>query len=479
MPQALLALVAWTLFAFAGAYRWTLVPTALLALALAVAARPPLLAAGRRTLDGALLACLAGVALQMVPLPAALRDRLSPCAAAVDRALSFAPAPDRLVPLSLDPAATAWALAAAVTLVVVFWSARAIVERHGLRAVSRGVAWLGIVLSVVVFVQRFSSPHHIYGFWAPIARTATPTPFGPYVNRNDLATWLLLAVPLVFGYAAARTVPRLRGGAGAAALERALDARTVLLAGAVMLMMATLVASLSRSGLAAILAALATLFALGRRQLRGTGSGALAAVAVTLLLLTLPFTDTAALGARLGDTLPGDVGGRVAIWRDSWRMARDFAATGLGAGAFARGMLAYQRAPLAIFFNHAHNEYLQMLAEGGLLVAVPAAVALASGLRQAVRKLREDQDALFWFRSGAVSGLVAVAIQSVWDTGLRMPANGVLFAVVAAIAVHDAPDRSRRPPAGRCPDAAPGSDADGRAGRTAPAGAAALEPDHL
>jgi hypothetical protein len=34
--------------------------------------------------------------------------------------------------------------------------------------------------------------------------------------------------------------------------------------------------------------------------------------------------------------------------------------------------------------------------------------------------------------------MLAVAVQSVWDTGLRMPANAVLFALLAAIALHDA-----------------------------------------
>jgi hypothetical protein len=41
-----------------------------------------------------------------------------------------------------------------------------------------------------------------------------------------------------------------------------------------------------------------------------------------------------------------------------------------------------------------------------------------------------------WPRIGSLAGLMAVAVQGLWETGLRMPANGVLFAVVAAIAVH-------------------------------------------
>ena len=52
------------------------------------------------------------------------------------------------------------------------------------------------------------------------------------------------------------------------------------------------------------------------------------------------------------------------------------------------------------------------------------------------RRLREDRSDGFWIRAGAVSGLTGVMVQSVWETGLRMPANGLLFAVLCGIAVH-------------------------------------------
>ena len=40
-------------------------------------------------------------------------------------------------------------------------------------------------------------------------------------------------------------------------------------------------------------------------------------------------------------------------------------------------------------------------------------------------------------------GLVAVAVQSLWEPVLRMPANGVLIAVAAAILLHRPPGRRR------------------------------------
>jgi O-antigen ligase len=100
-------------------------------------------------------------------------------------------------------------------------------------------------------------------------------------------------------------------------------------------------------------------------------------------------------------------------------------------------MLAYQQGSRLFFFNHAHDEYLQLLAEGGLIVAVPAAIGMLGGLVAMFRAMGADRTSIFWLRAGALAGIVAVAVQSIWDTGLRMPANGILFATIAALALHE------------------------------------------
>ena len=116
-------------------------------------------------------------------------------------------------------------------------------------------------------------------------------------------------------------------------------------------------------------------------------------------------------------------------------------------GAFERAMLVYQQSSRLLFFNHAHNEYLQLLAEGGLLVAVPVGCAVLVGIRAAWHRLSSDDTPIFWLRAGALGGMTAVAVQNVWDTGLRMPANAALFAIVAAMALHA--DRRTVPAVGR------------------------------
>jgi len=80
---------------------------------------------------------------------------------------------------------------------------------------------------------------------------------------------------------------------------------------------------------------------------------------------------------------------------------------------------------------------LQILSEGGIGLAIAVAVAIGAGVVTAVRRIRADRTPVYWIRAGAVSGALAIAVQSVWETGLRMPANAVLFAVCCAAALAD------------------------------------------
>jgi O-antigen ligase len=432
--------------AFAGAYRWTLVPLIAGAAWLAASVAPRPWRGNHRALDLTLAVCLAAIAVQLVPLPAFLRERLSPAADAVENQL-FLPGADatsRLArPISLDPESTAWALAVGLVLVAIYWSARTIFEREsGLRTIGRVLAWAGLVVSAAAFVAHRTAPRLIYGFWAPITRSDNPTPYGPFVNRNHFATWLLLAIPLVGGYAISRLSSR--GADRPFDPEAVLDARMVWLVGSVCLMTAALLSSMSRSGIVGLAVALVLLVALAGGRISLGRLGWLVMAIALLLSAATAYVNVPGLLSRLDDAVPSGLGGRATIWSETWPMAMDFARTGLGVGAFERGMLVYQQSPRSIFFNHAHNQYLQVLVEGGLLLLIPSLLALFVGLREAVLRLRRDKTPMFWMRAGAVSGLAAVCVQSVWEVGLRMPANAVLFAIAAAVATYEAAPTLRR-----------------------------------
>ena len=100
---------------------------------------------------------------------------------------------------------------------------------------TRGVTWLGLALTVLVAVQRATSPKLLYWYFQPL--NAGASPYGPFVSRNALASWLAMAVPLVIGYAVARHRSEARTGLGIAARAEAIDSTQLWLVGAACLMM--------------------------------------------------------------------------------------------------------------------------------------------------------------------------------------------------------------------------------------------------
>ena len=398
-------------------------------------------------LDASLLAGLAVAGAQLVPLPGAMRARVSPHAVQIDQALRLDGGVSAAAaqPLSIDPESTAWAVALAAAYIALFFCARSIFARGGVRTVSRGIAWMGLGLCALVALQRATSPSMLYWYFRPLDAGASP--YGPFVSRNALATWLAMAAPIAIGYAVARDRSDRRVAGGIAARIEAMDSTQLWLAAAACVMTGTVFASTSRAGILGVTLGLLAFVAVSRARIRRGGVAVWTLVALAgIAAAALMFGDFGALAMRLQETTESGVWGRRAIWRDSWRMAQDFWIAGVGAGAFAKGMLLYQQGSRLFFFNHAHNEYLQLVAEGGVLVAVPAAIALIAFAVVITGHLRSDRTPIFWIRAGAVAGIVAVAVQSLWDTGLRTPANGALFAVIAAIGCHAPRATERRRP---------------------------------
>jgi O-antigen ligase len=355
------------------------------------------------------------------------------------------------LPISIVPIHTFEALGIFAGAVLLFWTCRQICETGtGLGRIIRAIAVIGLVGSIAAIVQRSQSRELLYGIWPPLDAGARP--YGPFVNRNHFATWVVMACPLVFGYllarAPARPPSRLLSQRVVDALKQ-LGKMRIWLVASVCVMALALVISASRSGLIALMCAIVV-----SMLLRKAGTGAAVrrwtlVQAALLVLVALSFANFDALVDRVDETLrPADVGrGRWAIWADAARVVRDFALTGTGAGTFGTGVTVYQTAEPGYSIGNAHNHYLQLAAEGGMLVGVPAALCVIAFVVLCRRRLKEDVTRDYLVRAGAVSGIAAVFLQSFWETGLRMPANAMLLAVLAAVATHSSAVSAAHPSA--------------------------------
>jgi hypothetical protein len=63
---------------------------------------------------------------------------------------------------------------------------------------------------------------------------------------------------------------------------------------------------------------------------------------------------------------------------------------------------------------------------------------LIAGATAAARRLSADRTPLFCMRAGAACGMLGLGVQNLWEMTLRVPANGALFAILAAVALHEA-----------------------------------------
>jgi O-antigen ligase len=399
---------------------------------LSVAVRPQIARDSEKWLDVALAACLVAILVELIPLPPAVRLAISPAAADIDSSLRLDGAAAAR-PLSIAPAATIVSLMLAGSFVLLFWSARSMFRRGGVRVVTRSVTWLALVLAAVGMMQHLTAPGLMYWAW-PTPRGVRP--FGPFMNHSDFASWLIMALPLIAGY----TLARIQSREHTSAPRRIhIDASTIWLVVALCLVAASLVVGLSRSGLIGGVAGLAVFAWLASRRMPRRTRATFLFAHLLVIFVAAAYANPRAFSSRISETIALGLGPRRAVWHETWPMVRDFWATGVGAGAYQQAMVVYQQSPRVFYFNHAHNEYLQLVAEGGLLVAIPLLCALAAAVSRIRARLTADHSAAFSIRAGAVGGLVAIAVQSIWETGLRIPANGLLFAVLAAIAIAEPP----------------------------------------
>jgi O-antigen ligase len=294
--------------------------------------------------------------------------------------------------------------------------------------------------------QKSLSDRYLYGFWElEVGRT----PFGPFVNRNHFAGWMVMALPLALALLVAGIDQGIRGlkrGWRHKVLWFASPEanRLILVAAAVVLMALSLMLTMSRSGMTAFALAMVITGWFVARSGRSRSRRITAAACVGLLvLIAVLWAGPDVVASRFAAADWGEFNNRKGAWIDAWGVVRDFPFAGTGLNTYWAAALFYQRHEMAYFFEQAHNDYLQLAAEGGLLVAVPALVCLALFVRDVRRAMRGDRSGTAeWLRAGAVASLIAIAFQETVDFSLQMPGNAALFAVVCAIALHR-PTRAR------------------------------------
>ena len=131
--------------------------------------------------------------------------------------------------------------------------------------------------------------------------------------------------------------------------------------------------------------------------------------------------------------------GRIVVWRRTLQMIADYPLLGSGPGTYATIFTQYQPPGILHRYYMAHNDYLHFVSETGLLVLVIMGWLTIIVYRFGLKKLAHPSRLVRASTLGALSGISALLLYSVSDFNLHIPANAVLFSVLAAIVVSPPP----------------------------------------
>lgn len=308
---------------------------------------------------------------------------------------------------------------------------------------------LGILVHAIIVVAAASAlfgiarqaMQHGQGFW--LSRLRLDQGYAQFINKNHFAFLMEMALGLVVGVAF---------------MQRGRRDRLLLYLSALLLMWAAIVLSNSRGGLLsttaqAVFAAL--LFVNSRTTgseqvtgwIRRSRSIAVTTVAIGALLLII-IVGVVWLGGdqlRTGvETATSEMIGldvseihegarRRDIWRATWLMFKAHPMAGAGLGGFWAEVPVYHSASGVLTPEQAHNDYLELLASGGVVGAflfVWFVVVLVRQARQSVNDSEGFQRAVVL---GTIISVVGVGVHSIVDFGLHITVNALVFVALLAI----------------------------------------------
>ncbi len=450
---SLVFLVAWGVLAFGAVYPWGYWPLIGISFVVAglVAATGHTICASvaERCIGFGLGLFAVGAMLQLVPVSMTLLARVTPeTVQALERMdLVVASGAVQAHELSIAPRSTLVGIGLYAAFAVLGVAATVLFSARGPRGFARALAALGALVATIGIVQQPLSNGKLYGFWATIDGG---TSYGPFVNRNHFAGWMLMALPVTLGLLLG-SLSRAMRGVRSSWRDRfiwfatAEASHLILLAVAAIVMALALLFTMSRSGVTSFALAMTVTGAIVARR-RWTGGRSVVALTYLafLVVIVVSWVGADVLASRFSDTNWNELNARRGAWADANDIRSRFPLAGTGLNTYGSATVLYQQHDRTHRYTEAHNDYLQLAAEGGLLLTVPAAFSVMAFALAVRRRFIDETSAMsYWLRVGAVMGIASIALQESVEFSLQMPGNAALFAVLCGIALHRAPLRRK------------------------------------
>jgi O-antigen ligase len=318
-------------------------------------------------------------------------------------------------------------------------------DRQSLKRIVLVMIGIGVLQAVYGLLQTLVPSMGV--LWIDHIEGSRAMARGTFINRNHLAGQIEMIWPLALGVAFFLTA---RAGNLKQALASERLNRQALVTTAIIVLLLALVFTRSRAGITGAVLGFAVFVIMARPALQKHARKIRVVLAAMALLVVvyagaIGIEPVSARFLSIGE----DGGARPQIWKDSLRIVKDHP-LGIGLGNFARVYSIYQRSLITDkTVEHAHNDYLQLLAETGWIAFVALLAAFLTFMLKSAQRIRsldfQSDPLVFFLAVGAFSALVAIAFHSLFDFNLQIPAN-CLYAVVlvALLGACTAPARKRR-----------------------------------
>lgn len=384
--------------------------------------------------------------IQLLPLPAAVIRFLTPTTYEMYRPLLEVDPSISWLPLTLHPKATLlafcrWTAFAFLYLLTV----QHLSEARRLKLTVLIIALFSSLLAVEAILQKLTSPEAIYWFRAA---PASASPIGPWVYSNQFAGFMEMIFPLVialflFYRPQVHYEKNLKDRIIALLTLPGANRYLLLGTGAILIAVAILL-SLSRGGiitlcLAFLLMAFLSVRFTPNRQVRW---GIVISVSVILMITWFGWQPIMTEFGSLWDGNGLNTSGRLPLFKDGMKIFADFPLTGTGIGTFREVYPAYRSMPGDTVFDHAHNDYLELLTEGGLIgffLGGWFVLSVIDNVISTLRRRREPYSILIAI--GALTGMLALLLHCFIDFQLVSGANGLYFFFLCGLAVAGANTR--------------------------------------
>ena len=336
---------------------------------------------------------------------------------------------------SLDPNSTRLFLVQLLSLLIYFAATLIFTDSpRRLRALTRTIIIFGFLLAMFGLTQSLTTNGtRVYWF----RQLTQSTAFGPFINRHHFAGYMELVIALPLGLLFS----------GSLELHK-----RPLYAFAALLMAVALIMTNSRGGLISLVAEILFVIVIAGPSISKSDQARKSSLMRAVLLraamalglgIVLFFGALAVGGPGVFGRLLGTVDaadpttGRAHFWNVTLDVIKNHPIIGSGMGSFSVIYTRYDSGNGLYRLEQAHNDYLQTLADGGIVGGLLGLSFLVILFGRGFARRATDDKFRRGVATGALAGCFAVLVHSAFDFTLHTTANALLFLVLAAMATLD------------------------------------------